>query len=166
MNWFLNVIGVIPMLIVSVALISAIYAVLTAIVFYFASKYDFELNPHIEIICAIVSVVLFLALMNANTRHDEYIKDTTASSAVPDYTEAPNSSAETWETETWEDESTTVEITAPLSKTSYWTPKGKSYHFNINCPSLSRSNTIYEGTLQEAIDSGHADPCNNCAHGS
>lgn len=52
------------------------------------------------------------------------------------------------------------------NKTVYFTPSGKSYHFDKNCSTLKRSKTILQGTLQEAISSGHADPCNICAGGN
>ena len=41
----------------------------------------------------------------------------------------------------------------------YWTPNGKSYHTTKNCPTLSRSKTILEGTLEESAKS---DPCDRC----
>lgn len=41
----------------------------------------------------------------------------------------------------------------------YWTPNGKSYHTTKNCPTLSRSKTIYEGTIAQ---SGKTDPCDKC----
>ena len=41
----------------------------------------------------------------------------------------------------------------------YWTPKGKSYHTTRSCPTLSRSKTILEGTIEE---SGKSDPCDRC----
>lgn len=44
----------------------------------------------------------------------------------------------------------------------YWTPNGKSYHTTPNCSTLRRSKTILEGTIDEAISSGHGDPCNVC----
>lgn len=43
--------------------------------------------------------------------------------------------------------------------TVYWTPNGKSYHTTKSCPTLSRSKTILEGSLQE---SGKSDPCDKC----
>ena len=52
------------------------------------------------------------------------------------------------------------------NKTVYFTPSGKSYHYIKNCSSLKRSKTILEGTQQNAINSGHADPCNICAGGN
>jgi hypothetical protein len=60
----------------------------------------------------------------------------------------------------------TTEITGPLSKKSYWTPSGKSYHFSSNCTTLKRSSNILSGTLKEAISEGKKDPCNLCADGS
>ena len=48
----------------------------------------------------------------------------------------------------------------------YWTPKGKSYHSRESCPTLSRSKTILSGSVSEAKNSGHGDPCNICAGGS
>lgn len=43
--------------------------------------------------------------------------------------------------------------------TVYWTPNGKSYHTTKGCPTLSRSKTILEGSVQE---SGKNDPCDKC----
>lgn len=65
----------------------------------------------------------------------------------------------------WGNGSTTNEITGSLNRTAYWTPKGKSYHFSKSCPSLARSKTIRTGTLQDALNAGKKDPCNNCAGG-
>lgn len=42
----------------------------------------------------------------------------------------------------------------------YWTPNGGSYHFSQSCPTLSRSKTIYSGTIAE---SGKSDPCDRCS---
>lgn len=48
---------------------------------------------------------------------------------------------------------------ANSSEIVYWTPNGKSYHTTKNCPTLSRSKTILEGTISE---SGKYDPCDRC----
>ena len=40
----------------------------------------------------------------------------------------------------------------------YWTPKGRCYHIDRDCRTLSRSRTIYSGTIQE---SGRR-PCKVC----
>lgn len=45
------------------------------------------------------------------------------------------------------------------SGTVYWTPNGKSYHTTKSCPTLSRSKTILEGTIEQ---SGKYDPCDKC----
>lgn len=69
-------------------------------------------------------------------------------------------------TESWGDSSITNEITGDLNRTAYWTNGGRSYHFNRNCPSLSNSRNVNQGTLQEALNAGKTDPCNNCAGGN
>lgn len=69
-----------------------------------------------------------------------------------------------YSSDTWGEDNATNEVTGDLGITAYWTPNGKSYHFSITCPSLSRSKTIYSGTLQDAINAGKTDPCNNCAY--
>ncbi len=48
------------------------------------------------------------------------------------------------------------------NKTVYFTPKGKSYHYSKSCRTLARSKTILEGTLEDAVNSGHSDPCDVC----
>ena len=66
----------------------------------------------------------------------------------------------------WGESSTTNEITGDLNRTAYWVSSGKSYHFSESCPSLSRSINIQTGTLQDALNAGKTDPCNNCANGT
>ena len=44
-------------------------------------------------------------------------------------------------------------------KTVYWTPSGEVYHSRASCPSLSRSKTIYKGTIKE---SGKSRACKRC----
>lgn len=44
----------------------------------------------------------------------------------------------------------------------YWVPNGKSYHASEYCRTLNRSKTIISGTIDEAIASGHGDPCDVC----
>nr|DAG31637.1 MAG TPA: DNA methyl phosphotriester repair domain protein [Caudoviricetes sp.] len=63
----------------------------------------------------------------------------------------------------WGEDETTDETIGSSSRTVYWVPNGKSYHFSRSCPSLSRSDEIERGTLQEARAAGKKDPCNNCA---
>lgn len=62
------------------------------------------------------------------------------------------------------DVGTTAPAAAENGQTVYWTPHGKSYHFNRNCPTLSRSKTILSGTLAEAKATGKTDPCDKCAY--
>ena len=51
------------------------------------------------------------------------------------------------------------------SKIVYYTPSGKSYHYDKNCRTLSKSKIILSGTLGDALSSFHNDPCNVCAGG-
>ena len=51
------------------------------------------------------------------------------------------------------------QISSNSSGTVYWTPNGKSYHTTSSCPTLSRSKTILNGTIQQ---SGKYDPCDRC----
>lgn len=44
----------------------------------------------------------------------------------------------------------------------YYTPFGKSYHTTPDCPSLSRSKTVYEGSIEDAFEAGKNDPCDFC----
>lgn len=46
---------------------------------------------------------------------------------------------------------------------AYWTQWGRSYHLDPNCHTLSRSATIYEGTIEEAFEAKRNDPCDFCA---
>jgi competence protein ComEC len=53
-------------------------------------------------------------------------------------------------------------VVVPKPRTVYFTPSGKSYHYDRNCSTLSRSKVVLSGTIQDAINSGHADPCDKC----
>lgn len=44
----------------------------------------------------------------------------------------------------------------------YWTPFGKVYHFNPDCQYIKNSNTIYSGTVQDAIDAKRVEGCSGC----
>ena len=51
----------------------------------------------------------------------------------------------------------------PLDPNSvYYVPKGKSYHSTDECVALLNSNTIINGTLEEACLAGKSDPCSKC----
>lgn len=50
-------------------------------------------------------------------------------------------------------------------KIVYYTPSGKSYHFDKNCRTLKNSKNILSGKLSDVIKAGHSDPCNVCAGG-
>lgn len=50
------------------------------------------------------------------------------------------------------------------SRIVYHTPSGKSYHYDRNCKALSRSKTILQFTLGEAINSKYSDPCDVCVY--
>lgn len=77
------------------------------------------------------------------------VKDTSSSSVKNSPTSPPVASGQSQQAQ---------------KRTVYYTPNGKSYHFSKGCSTLSRSKTILEGTLDEAINSGHADPCDRCTH--
>lgn len=47
-------------------------------------------------------------------------------------------------------------------ETIYWTPFGHKCHLRQECGSLANSSTLYEGTMQEAIESGRTSICWYC----
>lgn len=49
-----------------------------------------------------------------------------------------------------------------MNRIVYYTPNGKSYHYNRNCPTLKRSKTVLSGKLGDVIRMGKSDPCNIC----
>jgi len=52
--------------------------------------------------------------------------------------------------------------TAKAEQIVYYTPNGKSYHYNKNCSTLSRSKTILSGALSAVMKLGKTDPCDIC----
>ena len=76
---------------------------------------------------------------------------------------------EGWSPEDWESEEYIMDDSMSYSSEEdsqgiivYWTPNGKSYHASEYCRTLNRSKTIISGTMDEAIASGHGDPCDVC----
>lgn len=53
----------------------------------------------------------------------------------------------------------TTNESIPANRTVYWTSGGKSYHYNKNCPTLSRSKNILSG---DASTCPKNDPCDIC----
>ena len=47
--------------------------------------------------------------------------------------------------------------------TVYWTPYGKVYHTNEYCHTLNHSETLYEGTVDEAVENNRTRLCSYCA---
>ena len=45
----------------------------------------------------------------------------------------------------------------------YWTQYGKVYHTHEDCGSLNNSDTLYKGTVTDAIDNGRTRICSFCA---
>lgn len=44
----------------------------------------------------------------------------------------------------------------------YWTPFGKKYHFNPDCQYIKNSETIYAGTINDAMEAGRNEGCSGC----
>ena len=125
-------------------------------------------------LCLLGAVCLFIILDNifslsSPSKNTAYSNPPmSVSSSSPTRTPAPKNTPRPTKTplvDAWGEDQTTSEITGPLSVTAFWTENGKSYHFSLQCPSLSRSKHILQGTLQEALSAGKTDPCNNCANG-
>lgn len=46
--------------------------------------------------------------------------------------------------------------------TVYWTPFGKVYHTDIDCHAMNRTDTITEGTVEQAIEANRTRICKHC----
>ena len=44
----------------------------------------------------------------------------------------------------------------------YWAPNSKKYHVDPDCPAFSNSETVYEGTVQQAFERNLTEPCRRC----
>lgn len=70
--------------------------------------------------------------------------------------------AQPQQSSTGDSSSASVSSGQTAAATVYWTPGGKSYHNSRDCSTLKRSKTINEGSLNDALAAGKADPCNVC----
>ena len=59
---------------------------------------------------------------------------------------------------------TTPSNTTDDNRLVYYTDGGKSYHFDKDCSTLSRSKNILQGKLSDVIKLGKSDPCDKCVN--
>ncbi|MBR0081546.1 MAG: hypothetical protein IJP98_02265 [Clostridia bacterium] len=52
---------------------------------------------------------------------------------------------------------------ATFTDTVYWSAFGHKYHLSDNCQAIRNSVTVYDGTVQDAIDAGRSELCAFCA---
>lgn len=50
--------------------------------------------------------------------------------------------------------------------TVYWTRWGRVYHLDEDCHTITRSSTIFYGSIEEAVEANRHDPCYYCAQGN
>ncbi|MDU3348722.1 MAG: DNA/RNA non-specific endonuclease [Clostridium sp.] len=89
-----------------------------------------------------------------NINPDEYNASLESNTSSNNSTSSSNDNGNTSNSDT-SNNTTTNESSNNTGSTSnsgivYWTPKGGSYHTRKSCPTLSRSKTILEGTIQES----------------
>ena len=56
-----------------------------------------------------------------------------------------------------------AEAETSITDDVYWTTFGHKYHLDVDCQAIVNSNTVYEGTVTEAIESGRTAICSFCA---
>jgi len=125
------------------------------------NKTKFWLWNNMGVIVSIVAFVPIIILMLSNKNLDKRMKAIcTAVAAIAliiggmiSYDWSPISAEEKEEL-----------VTLYADDTVYWTPYGRVYHINEYCHTLNRSETLYEGTVEEAIDNGRARLCSYCAN--
>lgn len=95
---------------------------------------------------------------NSTNTSSSNSSDNNKNSSLSSNTSSSSSSSNSSSSSSSEKDVTTYEP-AKGDRIVYWTPGGKSYHYNKNCRSLARSKTILEGP---ASTCPKTDPCNNC----
>ena len=56
-----------------------------------------------------------------------------------------------------------AEAESSITDDVYWTTFGHKYHLDLDCQAIVNSNTVYQGTVTEAIESGRTAICSFCA---
>lgn len=146
-------------------LLPALFMSAFTVASFVTGKADFEKknSPTVAAIKAAVMVALpafyalFFWFQLGSAIVTAMVRPSNAPSQHVSISDAPDTSGP------WGEDETTDETIGSSSRTVYWVTNGKSYHFSRSCPSLSRSDEIERGTLQEARAAGKKDPCNNCA---
>ncbi|MBO5606346.1 MAG: hypothetical protein J5930_00465 [Treponema sp.] len=62
----------------------------------------------------------------------------------------------------WNPVSQEAVAAATAGQSVYWTEHGKKFHTHEDCQALDRTETLYNGTAQEAIDAGKGTICKFC----
>ena len=126
------------------------------------NKFKFFLQNQLGMIMALICFVPFIVLLLSNKKLEKGTKKLVSIVAVIMLIVAGLFSFD-WNPASAEDLAAAEDSARAAGKGNvYWTTFGKSYHYDEECHTLSRSSKLYTGTISEAFEANRSDPCDFC----
>ena len=123
------------------------------------NKFLFYLWNEMGVIMACICFIPLIILLLKNNKLDKKTKAIVTAVAAAALLIAGFASAD-WNPISAEQK---AEAEQEITDDVYWTPFGHKYHLDVDCQAIVNSNTVYEGTVTEAIESGRTAICSFCA---
>ena len=123
------------------------------------NKFLFYLWNEMGVIMACICFIPLLIVLLKNNKLDKKTKTIVTAVAAAALLIAGVASADYHPVSAEQKAEAEQEITDDV----YWTTFGHKYHLDVDCQAIVNSNTVYEGTVTEAIESGRTAICSFCA---
>ena len=123
------------------------------------NKFLFYLWNELGVIMACICFIPLIILLLKNNKLDKKTKTIVTVIAAAALLIAGAASAD-WNPISAEQK---AEAESTITDDVYWSTFGHKYHLDQDCQAIARSNTLYQGTVTEAIESGRSTLCSFCA---
>ena len=123
------------------------------------NKFLFYLWNEVGVIMACICFIPLIILLLKNNKLDKKTKTIVTAVAAAALLIAGVTSADYHPVSAEQKAEAETSITDDV----YWTTFGHKYHLDVDCQAIVNSNTVYEGTVTEAIESGRTAICSFCA---
>jgi hypothetical protein len=125
-------------------------------------KLKFWLWNNLGVIVSVIAFLPIIILLLNDKKLDKKTKKIVTIAAAAALLIAGGSSYD-WDPVSLEDAFPANAQETSIGSEVYWTRFGKKYHINRNCPSLSRSETLFSGAVNDAYEAKRLELCSFCA---
>jgi hypothetical protein len=125
-------------------------------------KLKFWLWNNLGVIVSVIAFLPVILLLLSDKKMDKKSKKLVTLAAAAALLIAGAASYD-WDPVSMEDAFPENAQEASIGSEVYWTRFGKKYHTNQDCPSLSRSETLFQGAVADAYEAKRLELCAFCA---